>query len=187
MTRLMTTIGACALGLAGCGGSDGIDPSVSFQTRADAAQLIYDQTATMTTTPVANMPDTATASYRGVASALASLPDGDIEALYADVNMTADFGADSISGRLRNWQGNTVGAIGGSLVLSAGSITDNEWAAMAAGTLSADGEAGDVSVAMSGEFLGPDAGALNGTFTGTVDYAGVPTGSITGTVDAIAD
>ena len=186
MFKYIPVAAAGTLVLSGCsGGGAEEDIGANFQSRAEAAQQIYDQTSGMSATPEASMPQSATANYAGVASALATLPEGETEALYADVEMQADFASDTVSGDMTNWYGNTVGAIGGAVTLSDGAISGADWSASGAGTLSADGVTGDVAVSMNGTFLGPDASAMQGTFSGAVGYDGAPDGSIVGSIDVL--
>ncbi|QFG37684.1 transferrin-binding protein-like solute binding protein [Paracoccus pantotrophus] len=113
-------------------------------------------------TTVSQMPQTGTATYRGVAMY------GEGEVL-SSAEMQANFANDSISGRLHNFQAQNGTPISGEVAIRNGVITGAEYSATLAGQLSAAGERASVSGTAYGDFSGRQAEIVDGSISAQVE------------------
>jgi hypothetical protein len=165
---------AGGIGLTACGGGGGDDEVVltpspeSFATlRSDFDSLLSTYDAA-TVTPLANVPNAGSATYSG--SAVYSNVDTDPNAIIANptsasaVEITADFGAGEVGGRLHDFRSvDPTVIIGGDLALVNGVIQNNTVAADILGSLTIDGiERDHTGGRLLGSFLGQNADALGG-------------------------
>lgn len=176
-----------ALVLVGCGGGSPADDEESspFQVLSEAAEDLISDTAGMPFTDDAGgMPKTDTASYSGFVNALVELSDTEIETVYGTAEIDADFDLKTVSGDLQGFIGETVGAINGTLSLSAGTITEDEFDALLTGTLGGSIPETNIDATIAGDFLGANAMAIDGLLSGTTDVAGGFTGGFLGVLSA---
>lgn len=175
--------------LSACGGSStsssgSIPASFEQLSSASAEQLrergeaLLAQYDTVDDTTIEQMnAQTGTATYAGV-TAFGETPDFTLDEVVATsaISLTADFGADSISGQMTNfYEENDVGdfvSIEGSLDVTGGTITGNTFTAAVSGDLATlEGEQ-SVSGTLDGGFIGSGAEAVEGDIDGTI--GGVP-------------
>jgi hypothetical protein len=157
--------------LSACGGS-GTSGGPSFSSLSSTGQSILSQYGSAPTTDVANMPQSGTATYRGVAAYSGDSSDPAYLAAHAQtlsqLELNADFGTSSISGRAYNFKTIRPGAsVNGQIDIN-GTITGNTINATLTGSTQESFESiQDYTVNYSGnvqgEFVGSGAEAIRGT------------------------
>ncbi len=149
------------------------------QQAIDGARLL-NQFAALPITPPSSVPDTGSATYFGIAGftyddVLATDEQYD---LLADVEVTADFDANSVSGRMSSF--NSVdGNVSGSLDIKNGAIVGNVFTADAVANLGLpDGVTQNIDMDVNGLFRAAGAGAVAGTGNGTYTNSDNTSGDI---------
>mgnify|MGYP002714179261 CR=1 FL=1 len=152
--------------LAACssGGSNG-GGSASFNDMARDANALLAKYDDAEPTPILNMPENGSATYRGVA-AYSDVADMDYIAenaeIMSDVELNASFASGSLTGELSNFRAFNNDRIAGTVKVQNGSIDGNEIYGDLAGDLSYQGERASVDGVIAGMFVGRDAQAIAG-------------------------
>lgn len=166
MTRfaLGAALGSAMI-LTACGGGGNNAPTkASIIAGLEASQVALEL---LDPTPIDDMPTVDTATYSGQAifwDADGPNPTVPEDAdFFATVSATADFGAGEVDGSITNFRNSGDQAIQGSMDFDGADIIDNEFGGAVTGTLSAGGVDIEQQGLVSGDFLGPDAGAIAAT------------------------
>lgn len=170
------------LGLAACGGGGGGSSVVlpgppEFDALVNESFRLANQLDTVA--PTETLPSSDRATYTGI-SAIAESEFSD-DGYIGSLQMTADFGADTLSGRATGFyyadyddEGNATAPgqpVAGSLDYSATSLSDDGFSVAMSGTLEVDGTLRDVSGDHLSFFGGNNAGTVAGV--GEVSISGV--------------
>lgn len=162
----VTLLGACG---GGGGGSDGAPGS--WAGLRDQALRLGEEWANTDYTEHAQMRQSGTATYRGVAEYGMYVEDGYVAGgVLSSAEMQANFSDASISGRLHNFQAYDRTPISGEVAIRDGVITGAEYAADLAGELSANGQRAAVSGSVYGDFSGAQAEMVDGYIDMMVEY-----------------
>lgn len=165
--KLAGLVVAMAGTLSACG-SNGVSYG-ELETQGEALIAKYEETDV---TPEGQMPTEGTATYRGVAALGEGTTEQDV---YGKMTMTADFGANTIGGKITNLR-EPEGAIGGSLDITEGVITGNTFTADVNGDVTVSGEGvATVDAGASGVFLGENYEAIAADIGGTIVMDGETT------------
>jgi hypothetical protein len=165
-------VGLCLVAsLSACGGS-GTSGGPSFSSLSSTGQSILSQYGSAPATDVANMPTSGTATYSGVAAYSTDSGDPAYLALYAQtlsqLELNADFGTSTISGRAYNFKTIRPGAsIDGQINVN-GTISGNTFNADVSGSTRESVDAiqnyqVNYTGNVQGEFVGSGADAVRGT------------------------
>ena len=168
MLRQMMATGLMTVALAGCGNGD--DDRDFADVERETLDMLGD-VSSLGISPALFLPTSGTASYDGYLGAADTSG-----AIIGDLDLTADFGADSISGTASNFIDEENTEYTGRLTISNGDIfrtadpaTEYQIAADVNGTLSTDEARTSVNAIMLGDFFGGSqqgvAGILRGTTT----------------------
>lgn len=156
--------------LAACGSSGG-GGSKSFNELAREGNALLSSFEDSDPTPVASMPTTGKATYRGVA-AYGDVPDPEYLAenaeIVSEVELNANFASGNVGGKLDNFRLSNNDRINGSVAVRNGRISGNELTADLAGNLSYDGARDRVDGAMAGFFVDDDADGVIGAMAGEI-------------------
>lgn len=160
----------CTALLSACGG--GITSGgPSFDALGLSGQNFIDQYASVAVTDMENMPNSGTATYKGVAAYSSDYSDPDSIIAHAgslsELELIADFTKSSISGRVYNFKNiDATANVEGQLEVN-GLISGNNFTATVNGTTTETylGDSAVVSYdgSASGNFIGTDSGAIRGT------------------------
>jgi len=175
--RFRGLAGLVALALAGCGNEaveNSTTPAISFTDYAIQDAQLHALWDSESPTNPPGLPGTGQARYVGVINLDAQLGAGKI-VLAGAIEMTADFGASTISGQASGFRNSANQSYLGALGLSNGTIDRNANPALTdtyfadiAGTLSGGGQDLTISADLSGDFLGGGALGAGGVVTGVV-------------------
>lgn len=162
--------------ISACGGSS-TSGGPSFETLSTSGSALLEQYGNAAPTGVDNMPITGTATYRGVAAYSSDSSDPVYIAQYADtlseLELNANFGTSTISGRAYNFKTNVPGVSIDGQVNVNGTISGNTFDADLSGSTVESNEAITANLnytgTAQGEFVGTDAQAVRGTGTATGD------------------
>ncbi|MFE3838511.1 transferrin-binding protein-like solute binding protein [Pseudogemmobacter sonorensis] len=165
--RTFPTLSALCL-LAACGGGGSDNPAADYSSDAAGADRLTAETASLTQTAAASMPTTGRAEYDGVVGmAFGSTPTTLSSAeMLGEVDLTANFATGQITGEFDDFNTAAGQELNGTLRVSNGQIVGNAFSADIAGNLTGTTSApGAVSGSVSGDFLGTNASAIEGTGT----------------------
>lgn len=146
--------------LSACGGGGG--GGGSWNALANQAVRLDQEWLNTEYTEDAQMPQSGTATYRGVAEY------GDGEVL-SSAEMRANFADATISGRLHNFQSIDRTPISGQVAIRDGEITGADYRASLAGELTSVGERAAITGDVYGSFSGPRAEIVDGDIFMTVE------------------
>lgn len=156
--------------LAACSSSGGAG-SASFDELARQGNALASRLENADPTPVANMPSSGSATYRGIA-AYSDTPNAEFilenGEIVSQVELNADFSSGAVDGKLTNFRWYDNDRIAGSVDIRNGSIEGNELYADLSGSLTYGDGAEDVRGDLAGIFAGQDAGAVVGAMEGRI-------------------
>lgn len=160
---------ASCLILAACGGSStsALDP---YTAQVNQFTSLQTGLSGLVQTAPANMPQSGSALYEGVALADVSQLTGGgltvIDTVAADVSLAANFDTDRIAGVMSGFNSKETGAMGGSLNIAAADIVGAGYTTTAQGTLVRDGVSLNTALDVDGGFGGTSAQVTVGDLTG---------------------
>jgi hypothetical protein len=159
--------------LSACSGGSG--SSQSFDQLATKGQNIIEKYQDADLTPEAAMPTSGTATYNGVA-AFSDVPDAEYIAENAEavaaLRLEANFGNNTISGKMDNFVDYDNERADGSVQITNGSISGNTFNANLNGSLTVDGDTASVTGDMAGGFVGANANAVAGVLQADLSAGG---------------
>jgi len=183
--RYVVVLGAVALALAGCSGSDSdaqdevaVRPSPSFAATNALSQRLFAEAVTLDPTLTTQLPVTGTATYRGavsyVDSNVSDIPDDlkfpDYEAFIvnnadyvSEVRMMADFSNDSVSGSIDGFRDSSNRPYRRSLTFMGGIGSSSTGTAAFVGTLTGTSEFENAEGDTESKML---SGLITGNFVG---------------------
>lgn len=156
------------IGLAGCGGSGSTSFADAFAARSDANNAMLGRLNSKPNTSFVGMPTVGSATYNGYAVIKHTNGVIDDAQFLGDAQITADFGAGTVSGQASNFEGwhndGPLGSYAGTVTLSGGVIgmsRPNDLGAFINGTLVQGPDTIVISGGMFGDFKGtPILGAV---------------------------
>lgn len=159
-----------ALSLSACGGSSTSNGS-SFESLASTGNNLIATYGNAPITDVQNMPQTSTATYRGVVAYSLDYSDPSLILEYAEtlsqLELNANFATSQVSGRAYNFENYDPNITVGGQVNVNGSISENEFTGDVSGTTTESGYGESVNVtydrSVGGVFVGSGAEAIIGT------------------------
>jgi hypothetical protein len=174
--------GGSGSGSGSSGGGSGSGSTASFYDKLADGDRLARRLDQLDLTPSANMPASGTATYVGLIGVEYDPGPGfaNYDEAVGDLRLSADFSNSTITGSMANWVGRDAGRFSGQLDVTNGSITGNELGAVARGTLSANGQRGDVRLEMDGGFLGNSGQGVAGMVDGSVTYRDGYRGAVEG-------
>lgn len=164
---LFSVLAAC-----GSGGGDDDNPLAEYTQDSDRAVALVAETSMMRETDPSRMPTQGRADYDGVVGmAFGGQPASLSEArMIGDLDMTADFTNNRISGEMDDFNTRGGREIQGELRMTNGRISGSGFDSDISGRLTGGGRSpGNVSGNISGDFLGRNADAISGGGTATSD------------------
>jgi hypothetical protein len=207
--RNVVVLGAVALALAGCSGSDSdaqdevaVRPIPSFAATNALSQRLFAEAVTLNPTLTTQLPVTGTATYRGAASYVDSnvsdIPDNlnfpERETFFvnnadyvSEIRMTADFGGDSVAGSMDSFRNSDNVPFRTGITFSGQIISSSSKTAAFVGTLSGTSEQlnvdGETEVkTFSGPIVGNFVGPRGETVLGTLGITKGFTGAAPGDI-----
>lgn len=201
-TKLLA-LGVAAYGLSGCA-------AISLAQKASEYQEVYDRVDAQTATDPTTMPTTGTATYKGGAVIAGDFGTDENVGFIGDAELTADFAAATVNGRLDNFGALVMSdklaaevdagtastrellfaakkATGSVTITDTGGIIGNTWGGTTSGTITTGGTDYTIAGGVGGQFKGTGASSIQGEELAGFTVSKGSTVATASTIDVVAE